>query len=78
MTAREGVVTVAERDEPAAGEHDAVIEVGIAGGETIRIEADREGLWLSNADRWEQRLTRQEAWRLAEAIDEAATRDLPR
>lgn len=52
-----------------------VIEVEIAGGrERIYVEADDDGLLLRNEGHWLQRLTREEAWRLAEAIDEAATR----
>ena len=51
------------------------LEVSIADGtESIRVEADRLGLMLSNGTRWQQRLTRDEAWRLAEAIDAVATR----
>ncbi len=44
------------------------------GAEAIRVEATTDGLLLTNGDRWRQPLTREEAWRLAEAIDELATR----
>ena len=55
-----------------------VITVELAGGTArIRIEADEDGVLLRNVGRWTQRLTREEAWRLAEALDEAATRSLP-
>ncbi len=50
------------------------IEVSIGDGETIRVEATPSGLLLSNDSRWRQPLTREEAWRLAEAIDCVATR----
>ncbi len=50
------------------------IEVNVGeGGERIRIVRTPTGLLLANGDRWEQRLTLKEAWRLAEAIDELAT-----
>ena len=45
------------------------IEVSIGDGETICVEATPSGLLLSNDSRWRQPLTREEAWRLAEAID---------
>lgn len=62
-------------DEATRGSHEPfVLEVSIANGaETIRIEVDRGGLRISNGTRWQQRLTREEAWRLAEAIDSVAT-----
>ena len=57
------------RGDPAA------IEVSVAGGaETIRVEATPAGLLLTNGSRWRKPLTREEAWRLAEALDELATR----
>ncbi len=64
----------------AGGERDPhAIEVGVGeGGERIRVERTRSGLRLANGDRWEQRLTLEEAWRLAEAIDELATGAEPR
>ena len=53
---------------------DHVAEVSIADdAQTIRIEFDRSGLLISNGTRWQQRLTREEAWRLAEAIEAVAT-----
>ncbi len=63
-------------DEATRGSHEPfVLEVSIAdGAESIRVEVDRLGLVLSNGTRWQQRLTREEAWRLAEAIDAVATR----
>ena len=42
-------------------------------GERIRAESAPGGLLLSSGDRWRQPLTREEAWRLAEAIDAVAT-----
>ena len=42
-------------------------------GEVIRVEARDDQVRLANGTRWEQRLTREEAWRLAEALDEVAT-----
>ena len=63
-------------DEATRGSHEPLaLEVSIASGaESIRVEVDRLGLMLSNGTRWQQRLTREEAWRLAEAIDAVATR----
>ena len=70
-----GAIAVVGNDEPTSEEPGAAIEVSIAGGaEAIRIEADRFGLLISNGTRWRQSLTREEAWRLAEAIDQVATR----
>ncbi len=55
------------------------IEVSVGeGGERIRVVRTPTGLLLPNGDRWEQRLTLEEAWRLAEAIDELATGTGPR
>lgn len=42
-------------------------------GEVIRVEARGTEIHLANGSRWAQRLTREEAWRLAEAIDAVAT-----
>ncbi len=42
-------------------------------GEVIRVEARGDEVRLANGTRWEQLLTREEAWSLAEAIDEVAT-----
>ena len=42
-------------------------------GETIRVEARRDAVYLSRRRAWGQRLSREEAWRLAEAIERAAT-----
>ena len=63
-------------DNATRGSHEPfALEVRIAdGAESIRIEVDRLGLVLSNGNRWQQRLTREEAWRPAEALDAAATR----
>ncbi len=63
-------------DEATQGSHEPfVLEVSIAAGaETIRVEVDRSGLLIANGTRWQQRLTREEAWRFAEAIDAVATR----
>ncbi len=53
------------------------VEVTVGGGaETIRVQADRAGITLTNGSKWSQTLTREEAWRLAEAIDAVATRAL--
>ena len=50
------------------------VEVTVGGGaETIRVQADRAGITLTNGTRWRQALTREEAWQLAEAIDAVAT-----
>ncbi len=57
--------------------HAIEIDVG-EGGESIRVSRTRSGLLLANGDRWEQRLTLEGAWRLAEAIDELATGAEPR
>ena len=55
-----------------------IIEVEIAGGaERIRVEVDGDGVLLRRDGRWRQRLTREESWRLAEALDEVATRAFP-
>ena len=51
------------------------VEVTVAGGaETIRVEPSPRGIMLTNGGRWSQALTREEAWRLAEAIDAVATK----
>ncbi len=58
---------------PDDAEH--VIDVSIIGGsETIRVAARGDSITIGNRSRWRQRLTREEAWRLAEALDEVATR----
>ena len=64
----------------AASERDPhAIEVNVGeGGERIRVTRTPTGLLLANGDRWEQRLTLEEAWRLAEAIEELATGAEPR
>ena len=50
------------------------VEVTVGGGaETIRVQADRAGITLTNGTRWRQALTREEAWQLAEVIDAVAT-----
>ena len=50
------------------------VEITVGGGaETIRVEADRAAITLTNGSKWSQMLTREEAWRLAEAIDRIAT-----
>ncbi len=61
---------------PGDGNTDELaIEILVADGtEKIRIETAPGGLVLSNGDRWRQPLSRDEAWRLAEALDELATR----
>ncbi len=70
-----GAIAVVGNDEPTSEKPGAAIEVSIAdGAESIRVEVDRLGLVISNGTRWQQRLTREEAWRLAEAIDAVATR----
>ena len=54
---------------------DHVAEVSITdGAQTIRVQVDANGLLISNGTRWQQRLTREEAWRLAEAIEAVASR----
>lgn len=51
------------------------MEVIIAGGsQSIRVVADRDGVTLSNRPYWQQRLTRDEAVRLAAAIERQASR----
>ena len=50
-----------------------VVEVTVAGGESIRVESSRHGITLANGSKWSQALTREEAWQLAEAIDAVAT-----
>ncbi len=58
----------------AGAEDPRAIEVNVGeGGERIRVVRTRCGLLLANGDHWEQRLTLEEAWRLAEAIDELAS-----
>ncbi len=42
-------------------------------GELLRVEARGDEVRVANGTRWEQRLTLEEAWELAEAIDEVAT-----
>ena len=57
-----------------------IVEVIIAAGaQTIRVVADADGVTLSNGAFWQQRLTRDEALRLAEAIARVAAseRDAP-
>ena len=50
------------------------VEVTVAdGAETIRVAPSRRGITLTNGSRWSQTLTREEAWRLAEAIGAVAT-----
>ncbi len=57
-----------------SGRDPRAIEVAVGdGGERIRVERTHSGLLLNNGDRWEQRLTLEEAWRLAEVIDELAS-----
>ncbi len=57
-----------------SGRDSRAIEVAVGeGGGRIRVVRTPTGLLLANGDRWEQRLTLDEAWRLAEAIDELAT-----
>ena len=49
------------------------VDVLIAGGsQVIRVVADADGVTLSNGAFWQQRLARDEALRLAEAIAGAA------
>ena len=68
------VISVRTNDEATGGSHEPFATViPVAGGETIRVEPSRRGITLTNGDRWQQRLTREEAWRLAEAIDAVAT-----
>ena len=51
------------------------VDVVIAGGsQTVRVVADAEGVTLSNGANGQQRLTRDEARRLAEAIESQASR----
>ena len=61
---------------PGDGNADTLaIEILVVDGtEEIRVETAPGGLVLSNGDRWRQPLRREEAWRLAEALDELATR----
>ncbi len=52
----------------------AAIEVSIGErGETIRVESRDDSVRLDRRGVWEQRFTREEAWRLAEAIERVAT-----
>ena len=54
------------------------IDVAIAGSsQTLRVVADAEGVTLSNGAFWQQRLTRDEALRLAEARERQAARAFP-
>ena len=49
------------------------VEVIIAAGtQTIRVVGDADGVTLSNGPYWQQRLSRDEALRLAEAIERQA------
>ena len=69
-----GAMAVTGNDEPTSEKPRTAIEVSIADGtESIRVEPGRRGVTLTNGTRWQQQLTREEAWRLAEAIDAAAT-----
>ncbi len=42
-------------------------------GESIRVETRDHDVRISRRGAWEQRLSREEAWRLAEAIETVAT-----
>ena len=54
------------------------IDVAIAGGaQTLRVAVDAEGVTLSNGALWQQRLSRDEALRLAEALERQASRAFP-
>ncbi len=52
----------------------AIVDVPIGEhGERIRVETRGEDVRMSRASVWEQRISREEAWRLAEALDTVAT-----
>ena len=54
------------------------IDVAIAGGaQTLRVAVDEEGVTPSNGAFWQQRLSRDEALRLAEALERQASRAFP-
>ena len=44
-----------------------------AEGQVIRVELRDDRVHLSRPGAWDQRLTREEAWRLTEALDELPT-----
>lgn len=47
--------------------------IELTSGERLRISVDRDAVQLENPGAWHQRMTREDAWRLAEALDELAT-----
>lgn len=54
------------------------MRVDIAGGaQRIWVAADAEGVSITNAPYWQQRLTRDEALRLAEALEQQASQAWP-
>ena len=60
--------------ERLGGNAMAVVDVPIGEhGERIRVETRGEDVRVSRAGVWEQRISREEAWRLAEALDTVAT-----
>lgn len=54
------------------------IVVELRQGESIVVRVEGREVVLENQAHWLQRLTREEAWRLAEALDEMATSRDPR
>ena len=52
----------------------AAVDVPIGDrGESIRVETRDHAVRISRRGAWEQRLSREEAWHLAEAIETVAT-----
>lgn len=47
--------------------------IELTSGERLRIRIDHDQVHLENPDQWQQRLSREDAWRLAEALDDLAT-----
>ena len=42
-------------------------------GERLRISIEHDVVQIENPGAWHQRMTREDAWRLAEALDDLAT-----
>ena len=51
-----------------------IVDVGIQQRRSrIRVESEQGGVRLARPGHWEEQLTREEAWELAEALDAVAT-----